>query len=310
MRSYFIYSAFLFVICGISTGCWNSGAGTKRVSREDGPTTIYGSNKAENNAAKTDEVNSVPKTLKGTGFVANLPKGFVEPNDDAGKLLLKEYGSVFIARGGATPPNTVVFRDGGDVAAFQSSLKTSVEKIGDFSLELQASAMESLMKAVSEAHASGLEIKPRDKDSAKRTYEETIGLWESRVDPALNHWVTEGKITQDQAKKIKSLTPYEQVPEVLKLEAQGIYFAKDLSKSIIYSVAPPGTSQHLSMLAFDCAEFENPKVREILAKHGWYQTVVSDLPHFTFLGVSEADLSGLGLRKTVSSGRPFWIPDL
>ena len=310
MRSYFIYSALLFVICGISTGCWNAGAGTTRASREDGPSTVYGINKAEKNPAKTDEVNTVPKTSTSTGFVANLPKGFVEPNDDAGKLLLKEYGSVFIARGGATPPKTVVFRDGGDVAAFQSSLKTSVEKIGDFSLELQASAMESLVKAVSDAHSAGLEIKPRDKDSAKRTYEETIGLWSSRVEPALKHWVTEGKITPEQAERIRSLSPFEQVPEVLRLESQGIFFAKDLSKSIIYSVAPPGASQHLSMLAFDCAEFENPKVREILAKHGWFQTVVSDLPHFTFLGVSEADLSGLGLRKTVSSGRPFWIPDL
>jgi hypothetical protein len=100
------------------------------------------------------------------------------------------------------------------------------------------------------------------------------------------------------------------VPEILELEERGIYFAKDLSKSIIYSVAPPGTSQHLSMLAIDIAEFENPRVREIMAKNGWFQTVVSDLPHFTYLGTDENDLPDLGLKTVVSGDRRFWIPDI
>jgi len=43
---------------------------------------------------------------------------------------------------------------------------------------------------------------------------------------------------------------------------------KSLDKSIIYSVAPPGASQHLSMLALDVKEFQNAKVRETLARHG------------------------------------------
>jgi hypothetical protein len=98
------------------------------------------------------------------------------------------------------------------------------------------------------------------------------------------------------------------VPEVFTLEKQGIYFAKDLSKSIIYSVAPPGTSQHLSMLALDVAEFNNRSVREILAKHGWFQTVVSDLPHFTFLGIDESELPDHGLKRVVDGERVFWVP--
>ena len=64
--------------------------------------------------------------------------------------------------------------------------------------------------------------------------------------------------------------------EILRLEKKKIYFAKDLNKSIIYSVAPPGTSQHLSMLAFDAVEYDNVRVREILALHGWFQTVDND----------------------------------
>ena len=244
-----------------------------------------------------------------TGFKANLPTGFKEPTDDAGRLLLKEYGAVFVARGGVTPPNTVVFRDQAEVTSFQNSLKTSSENIGGFNLELQAAAMDDLRKAIAEAKATGLSISPRGQDSAKRSYDETIELWKSRVEPALKHWVSKGKITQADADRIRGLTPYQQVPEVLKLEQQGIWFAKDLSKSIIYSVAPPGTSQHLSMLALDVKEHEDQKVREILAKHRWYQTVVSDLPHFTYLGSGEDELSKRGLKKTTENGRAFWIPE-
>jgi hypothetical protein len=110
--------------------------------------------------------------------------------------------------------------------------------------------------------------------------------------------------------RIRALTPYEQVPEILSLEKKKIFFSKDLSKSIIYSVAPPGSSQHLAMLALDVEEFNDAKVRAILAANGWYQTVTSDLPHFTFLGVSETDLAKRGLKLVTSGGRGYWVPDL
>ena len=247
---------------------------------------------------------------KSGGFSANMPAGFVEPTDDVGKKLLREYGAFFVARGGATPPTKIVFKDDAEVSAFQSKLQKSSESIGGFTLELQAAAMDDLRKAIVEGKSQSLSISPRDKDSAKRTYNETVGLWASRVEPALKHWVSNGKITQADADRIKGLSPYEQVPEILKLEEKGIYFSKDLSKSIIYSVAPPGTSQHLSMLALDVKEFENPQVRALLAKYKWYQTVVSDLPHFTYLGVEESGLSGLGLKKVTDGGRTFWVPDI
>jgi hypothetical protein len=64
------------------------------------------------------------------------------------------------------------------------------------------------------------------------------------------------------------------------------------------------------MLALDIVEFDNPAVRDVLAKHGWFQTVVSDLPHFTYLGANENDLPELGLKKVVSGGRSFWVPDI
>ena len=244
-------------------------------------------------------------------FFKNLPKGFAQPKNDPERLLLKEYGAVYVARGGVTPPSKIVFKDEAEVSAFQAGLAKSTENIGGISVDLQSAAMTALREARAEAQKSGLTIGPRGADSARRGYKHTVDLWASRVNPGFVHWVALGRVTQNEANRIKALSPFEQVPEILTLEKSGIYFAKDLSKSIIYSVAPPGTSQHLSMLALDVKEFEDARVRAILYKHGWYQTVVSDLPHFTYLGVtSDAELTGLGLKKVENAGRVFWVPDI
>lgn len=243
-------------------------------------------------------------------FGANLPEGFIQPTDDTGQKLLKEYGAVFVARGGAVPPNAVVFRDEAEVSAFQARVGSLQGTIGGVSIELQSAAMKSLGNAVADSTQSKLSITPRGADAAKRSYQDTVGLWASRVDPGLMHWAGEGRISAADAQRIGSMPPYEQVPEIFKLESQGIYFSKDLSKSIIYSVAPPGSSQHLSMLALDVSEHDDSKVRSTLAKHGWFQTVVSDLPHFTFLGVAENDLPKLGLKKVNDGGRVFWVPEI
>ncbi len=243
-------------------------------------------------------------------FGRHLPVDFQIPTDDIAKKLLREYGTVFIARNGVTPPKAVVFRDQNEVAAFQKSLKSQTEMIDGMPMTLQAAAMKALLSAIDEAETNGLGITPRDVDAASRSYDESVGLWASRVEPALEHWVGKKKITAEDAERIRALPPFEQVGEVLRLEKKKIWFAKDLTKSIIYSVAPPGTSQHLSMLAFDVKEYDNANVRAILAKHGWYQTVISDLPHFTYLGIAESELKELGLKRVKNGGRVFWIPDI
>lgn len=261
------------------------------------------------NSAKNAPIAPDEKIMNG-GFTANLPAGFETPTDEVGKRMMKEYGALFVARGGATAPSVVVFKDSAAVSAFQSSAKGTSASIGGTTLELQESAMSHLKEAIAEAEKSEAKITPRGTDSAKRSYDDTVTLWASRVGPGLTHWVGKERITAADAERIRKLSPFEQVPEIFRLEEQGIYFAKTLDKSIIYSVAPPGTSQHLSMLALDVNEHENAKVRQILGKHGWFQTVVSDLPHFTFLGVPESDLPKLGLKKRVDGGRTYWVPDI
>jgi len=272
-------------------GCWAIGVNTNKV-------------------AAGQAVDTTMEQAVNGDFHKNLPKGFEKPNDDAGRLLLREYGAVFLARGGAMPPKKVVYRDEADVVAFQNTLERTTATIGGTRIELQAAAMNALKAAITEAAKSGLSIGPRGADSARRGYDQTVNLWSSRVNPGFVHWVSKRRVTQAEANRIKSLTPYQQVPEILALESQGIFFAKSLDKSIIYSVAPPGTSQHLSMLALDVKEFDNAQVRAILAKHKWFQTVSSDLPHFTFLGVEESKLRELGLKQLANSGRTFWVPGI
>lgn len=269
---------------------------------------VSNDNSSVSNNQTTQNTNQ--SEIKSGGFSGNLPAGFVQPTDDVGKKILREYGAVFVARGGVTPPKTVIFRDDSEVSTFQSSLSEASESIGGFTLKLQSAAMTGLKNAIAEAKQSNLTISPRGEDSAKRTYAQTVDIWKKRVEPGLKHWVSKGKVSQSEATRIKSLSIYDQITEILKLEEKGIYFATSLDKSIMFSGAPPGTSQHLAMLAFDCKEFGNAKVREILAKHGWFQTVVSDEPHFTFLGVKESDLPNLGLKKQMSKNKPFWVPDI
>lgn len=241
-------------------------------------------------------------------FYSQLPET-VSAKTDVERLLLREYGSIFVARG-AVPPPTIVFADQDEVLAFQNSVEIGKATLGGFDLELQAPAMDALLKAANEAATAGLSISPRGQDSARRDYNGTVELWASRVEPALDHWIEQGRLDSSEADRIRSLSPFQQVSEILRLESKELWFAKDLSKSIIYSVAPPGTSQHLAMLAFDVAEFFDVHVREILARHGWFRTVASDLPHFTYIGTTETELPDRGLKKETSGDQTFWVPDI
>lgn len=245
-----------------------------------------------------------------TKFFENLPAGFNVPKDQFGMKILKEYGAMFVARGNALVPKSVIFKDEEEVARFQSALSTARARVGRFDIELQEPAMNALKAAMAEAAAKNLKITTRDYDAGRRSYSETIGLWLSRVEPALVHWSARGRISLAAAERLKQMPLPEQIAEIFKLEEQGIFFSKDLSKPIMYSVAPPGTSQHLSMLAIDINEYDDPSIQKIMARNGWHQTVISDLPHFTYLGATENELPALGLKKVVSGGRFYWIPNL
>ena len=209
------------------------------------------------------------------------------------------------------PPPVCVFRSDEEVAEFQERAGYATEMFGFDEVELQPEAMKKLLKARGEAQKENLDITPRDgAEAARRSFADSLHLWHTRFQPALEYWLAQGRLTAEQVARLKSLPLRTQIAEVLELEKSGIYFSKDLSKSILYSIAAPGTSQHIAMLAFDVNEFDNPRVREILARHGWFQTVLSDLPHFTFLGLKEKDLPKHGLKQVEVDGQTFWIPNV
>ncbi|HEY6804050.1 MAG TPA: hypothetical protein VI306_10760 [Pyrinomonadaceae bacterium] len=233
------------------------------------------------------------------------------PGDPVASRILEEYGAVFVASKKVLPPPVCVFANEDQVTKFQENAGYDQERIGFDEIELQPEAVKALRKAREEAQKEGLDITPRDgAEAARRNYDDSVRLWNSRFLPALDYWLSQGRLTSEQVAHLKSLSLTQQVAEVLELEKIGIYFSKDLSKSILYSIAAPGTSQHIHMLAFDVNEFQNPRVREIMAKHGWFQTVLSDLPHFTFLGLKEKDLPKNGLRSVEVNGQMFWIPNV
>jgi hypothetical protein len=233
------------------------------------------------------------------------------PADPVARRILEEYGAVFVADKKVKPPPVCVFTTEEQVTKFQEEAGFQTEYISYDNVELQPEALKHLLKAREEAQKQGLDITPRDgAEAGRRNYEDSVRLWNSRFEPALDYWLSQGRLTAEQVNRLRGLPLSQQIAEVLELEKAGIYFSKDLSKSILYSIAAPGTSQHIHMLAFDVNEFENPRIREIMGKHGWFQTVLSDLPHFTFLGLKEKDLPKHGLRSVEVNGQVFWIPNV
>ena len=232
-------------------------------------------------------------------------------DDDVARRVLHDYGAMFVGSGDILPPPTCVFTNEAQVSEFQNAAGVDAATIGDAVIELQPAAMKALLAARQAARAEGLDITPRDgAEAARRSYADTVRLWNSRFLPALDHWTKAGRLKIEAANRLRELPVNQQVAEVLELEKQGIYFSKDLSKSVLYSIAAPGTSQHIAMLAFDANEFLDARVREIMARKGWFQTVLSDLPHFTYLGLTETELSERGLKAVAANDQKFWIPDV
>jgi uncharacterized secreted protein with C-terminal beta-propeller domain len=225
--------------------------------------------------------------------------------------ILHEYGAIFVAGKSAEPPPKCMFTSAVEVEGFQQRIFKAAAEIEGTRIELQTIAMRELLKAREKAVQKDLSITPRGgAEAARRSFEDTLRLWKSRFEPACRYWLKAGRLTASEVKKLKSLPIKEQVREVLELEKQGIYFNTRFDNSILYSVAAPGTSQHLSLLALDVEEFENEKVRKILARYGWFRTVQNDTPHFTFLGRQKRDLKKLGLKKIETKDGEFWIPNV
>jgi hypothetical protein len=229
------------------------------------------------------------------------------------KRLFAEYGAVFVTL--ATAPPTILFANAAEVEAFQATLPINRTTIGDYQIELQEAAMQALLAARRELEDQGLTLTPRAQDSARRSYEETVSLWQRNVNRGMEHWQAQGRMDSQRAALLQALAPVDQVALILELEEhEQIFFGTFFNRSILYSVAAPGASQHLSMLAFDVYEYRVEAVETALNRYGWFRTVIHDLPHFTYLGRREAELPQLGLKRiAIDYGElplRFWVPDV
>lgn len=225
--------------------------------------------------------------------------------------LLSEYGAIFVVGDGIVSPPVCMFTTGEAVEKFQQKIFKAGATVEETYIELQTVAMQKYLEARAEAKKKNLDITPRGgTEAARRSFADTVRLWQSRFEPACAHWLKEGRLTETQIAELKKMPLKEQIGAVLELEKQGIYFNTFFNYSILYSVAAPGASQHLSLLALDVKQFADENVRKILARHGWFRTVRNDAPHFTFLGRRESELKKIGLKKIETDDGEFWIPDV
>jgi len=227
--------------------------------------------------------------------------------------LFSEYGAIFVSA--AIPPPGIIFSDSAEVRRFQTSLPTRSDRFGEHLITLQSEALDALVAARRMLERDDRSVNARAQDAGARSYEETVALWNRNVGRGLEKWQADARITEERAESIRALAPAAQIPLILELEEkEGIYFGTFFDKSILYSVAAPGASQHLSMLAFDVAEHQDEAVESALGRQGWHRTVPNDLPHFTYLGSDEGSLPGLGLKRISRdyASRPyhFWVPNL
>ena len=122
------------------------------------------SNDALDNVPKVSFVSELSKSrFPATTFERNLPADFPLPaaDDAVGSRLFKDYGAVFVARGGVVPPPKIVFENGASCADWQNRIEVRRENFGGISVELQPAAMEALIRAREELQARNLTVTAR-----------------------------------------------------------------------------------------------------------------------------------------------------
>src|SRR4051812_17535495 len=119
--------------------------------------------------------------------------------DMVARRVLHDYGAMFVAGDGVLSPPVCVFTTEEDVSAFQTVAGWQESDIHGSTIELQPAAMSALTRARQVAQQQGLDITPRDGgEGARRSYADTVRLWNSRFLPALDHWQKAGRLTPQQ----------------------------------------------------------------------------------------------------------------
>ncbi|MEH1826142.1 MAG: D-alanyl-D-alanine carboxypeptidase family protein [Nostoc sp.] len=186
--------------------------------------------------------------------------------------LLRTYGAVFVNQDvGIKLPQQDIFVNEKETQDFQATL-TMGHVDGTNDCYLQKSAADALNKARIQQN---IPLKSGyGSGDCTRTFNTNLRFWHKYANDQVLAKVQQGKETK-----------------------------------ILGLVAPPGTSQHLWGLAIDL-RVGSKEQRKALNQNGWFQTVENDTPHWTYVGLSEENLSLFGFKKQVIRGITYWITPL
>ncbi|WP_414565820.1 M15 family metallopeptidase [Anabaena sp. CCY 9613] len=187
-------------------------------------------------------------------------------------ILLRAYGAALVNQESViTLPSTVIFADEQETLDFQANLKMA-KVDGSRDCYLQESAATALNKAQKFTH---IPLKSGyGASDCTRSFATNLRFWHKYANNKTLEKVKQGKET-----------------------------------AILGIVAPPGTSQHLWGLAVDLRVSHDGQ-RQALNQYGWFQTVENDVPHWTYVGLSEEELSQFGFQNKVVRGITYWVTPL
>ncbi|WP_242056305.1 MULTISPECIES: D-alanyl-D-alanine carboxypeptidase family protein [unclassified Nostoc] len=186
--------------------------------------------------------------------------------------LLRSYGAAFVNPSNDVKlPDKVLLTTEEETQEFQTQL-TLEKVVGTNDCYLQKAAADALNKAKIQQH---IPLKSGyGKSDCTRNFATNLRFWQKYANNTTLEKVKEGKET-----------------------------------AILGVVAPPGASQHLWGLAIDLG-VNNQKQRQVLNQNGWFQTVVKDVPHWTYLGIPAEDLPKFGFKNQVVQGITYWLTPL
>lgn len=246
-----------------------------------------------------------------TAFRASVERHLAWPASALEERLLREYGApIAAADSSLRRPSAVVLFDADALVREQRRLALDSAIVGTDTVTLQAPALRALRDVMSRARRSHLRLTlVGDRSASLRQFTDTELFWTTRVDRRLRRLTDDGEMTVKRADSIRVMPLREQVERVLELEDRGFCFGGTGEKTILHSVAAPGSSQHLFGYAIDVAEHADARIRRLLEAAGFRQTVLDDQPHFTWLGVMpDRELRRRGLIRVRSGGRTYWVP--
>jgi hypothetical protein len=192
----------------------------------------------------------------------------IPPIDSYEYIILRAYGTIFINQNPEIKlPSKLILEDEEETVNIQDNLQLTLVE-DTRECYLQKAAAEAFNRARSIIY---IPLKSGYSGDCTRSYETTLRFWRKYTNNRTLEQVKQGKET-----------------------------------NILSLVAPPGTSQHLWGLALDLG-VSNQEQIQVLNENGWFQTVVKDTPHWTYLGWDEGSLSKFGLIKKIVQGIIYWV---